>query len=68
MDPTTRWMLIAGGAAALVALVAYLADLLRMRRSDLDRVGFMPWTTIFFWSMMLAVLLLGGGGTIWLKG
>lgn len=37
-----------------------------MRRRNLDRVGFMPWTTIFFWTLLAAVLLLGLTGRAWL--
>ena len=59
MDRTALWMAVAGGVAALVALVAWVGDLRRMRRSQLDRVGFMPWTGLFFWSLMVAVVLLG---------
>jgi hypothetical protein len=61
MDHSTPWMLMAGGFAAAVAIVAWLGDHRRTRRSQLDRVGFMPWTDVFFWSTMLAVLLLGAG-------
>lgn len=60
MDRTALWMAVAGGVAALAALVAWVGDLRRMRRSQLDRVGFMPWTGLFFWSLMVAVVLLGG--------
>jgi hypothetical protein len=50
---------IAGSAAAVVAVVAWVADRRRAARVDLDRVGFMPWTGVFFLSLMAAVLLLG---------
>jgi hypothetical protein len=29
---------------------------------NFDKVGFMPWTDVFFWSVLAAVLLLGGAG------
>jgi uncharacterized membrane protein len=61
MDNSTAWMLIGGTLAAAIGVVAWLADRARTRRSQLDRVGFMPWTDVFFWSTMLAVLLLGAG-------
>ena len=61
MDHSAPWMLMAGGIAASVAIVAWIGDHRRARRSQLDRVGFMPWTDVFFWSTMLAVLLLGAG-------
>lgn len=61
MDWTRYWLLIVGGAAALLAIVAWIGDHRRSRRDDLDRVGFVPWTDVFFWSTMVAVLLLGLG-------
>jgi hypothetical protein len=48
-----------GALAALVAAVAWIGDRRRMKRRDLDRVGFMPWTSVFFFALMAAVLLLG---------
>jgi hypothetical protein len=54
-------MLGAGSCAAVLALVAWLADRARTRRVELDRVGLVPWTGVFFWATMVAVLLLGAG-------
>ncbi|MCJ2177934.1 hypothetical protein [Novosphingobium album (ex Hu et al. 2023)] len=68
MNDSTSLMMIAGVVAAIVALVAWLGDRRRMRRRDMDRVGFMPWTPIFFWSLLAAVLLLGLGGQSLLGG
>lgn len=68
MDDTTRIMAIVGALAAGVAALAWWQDRRRLRRSDLDRVGFMPWTSLFFWSLMLAVLLLGLSGRAWFGG
>lgn len=68
MKELTSPMMIAGGLAALVALAAWMGDRRRMRRRELDRVGFMPWTPIFFWSLLAAVLLLGLGGRALLGG
>jgi hypothetical protein len=31
-------------------------------------VGFMPWTTLFFWAAFVAVLLLAAGGKAWFGG
>jgi uncharacterized membrane protein len=59
MDRTAVWMAVAGAIAAAMALVAWVGDHRRMRRDRLDQVGFMPWTGIFFWSLMAAVVLLG---------
>jgi hypothetical protein len=58
--------LYAGLAAAALAVVAWFADRRRMRRSDPDAVGFMPWTTVFFWAFLAAVLLLALAGKVWL--
>jgi hypothetical protein len=60
--------LVAGLIAALVAVLAWLGDRRRMRRTDLDRVGLMPWQTLFFWAFMAAVLMLAIAGQDWLKG
>lgn len=68
MDDSTRFLAIAGGFAALIAITAWIGDRRRMRRRDLDRVGFMPWTTIFFWSLLAAAVLLGLSGRAWLGG
>jgi hypothetical protein len=58
--------LFAGLAAAALALLAWFADRRRMRRSDPDAVGFMPWTTVFFWAFLATVLLLGLAAKEWL--
>ena len=63
-----RFVLGLGGAAVAVALLAWWADRRRMRRSDPDAVGFIPWTGVFFWATFAAVLLLGFGVRGWLAG
>lgn len=62
MDNSVAWMLGGGAAATVLAIIAWFGDRSRAQRSELDSVGIMPWTDIFFWSTMLAVLLLGAGG------
>jgi len=52
-------MLSAGLAAVGIAAVAWLGDRRRMRRSDPDAVGFMPWAGLFFWALLVACILLG---------
>jgi hypothetical protein len=59
MDRTALWMAVGGALAATLAFVAWIGDHRRMRRTQLDQVGFMPWTDIFFWALMAAVVLLG---------
>lgn len=68
MNNGAAWMLAGGGAATTMAIVAWLGDRRRARRRRLDQVGFMPWTDVFFWSTMLAVLLLGAGAKALLAG
>ncbi|AOR76077.1 MULTISPECIES: hypothetical protein [Sphingomonadaceae] len=68
MDDSLHWMTICGSLAALVAVIAWLGDHRRHRRKNIERVGFMPWTPIFFFSLMVAVLLLGLSAREWLGG
>ncbi|WAC24349.1 hypothetical protein [Blastomonas sp. SL216] len=48
------WGQLALVMSALAGTAAF-ADAQRMRRSDFDRVGFMPWTGIAMISVMVAV-------------
>lgn len=66
MNDSTRVMAIAGGVAAVLAILAWVLERKRLHRRDLDRVGFMPWTAIFFWALMAAVLMLGLSARAWL--
>lgn len=66
MDNSAVWMGGAGAVAAVIAVLAWLADRVRSRRSRLDAVGFMPWTAVSFWSTLLALLLLGAAAKSWL--
>jgi hypothetical protein len=68
MDDLPLELLLAGGAAMLLAVIAWLADHRRMRRSNPDAVGFMPWTTLFLWGVFVGVLLLAAGGQLWFAG
>lgn len=60
------WFLLPALAAAALALLAWRADRRRMRRSDPDAVGWLPWRDVAFWSTFAAVLLLGGAIRGWL--
>lgn len=57
---------ICGASAAALASIAWAGDRRRMRRADLDKVGFMPWTPVFFFSMLGAIILLGLAARAWL--
>lgn len=63
-----HWMIAAGILFGLLAALAWHGDRRRMRRSDPDRVGLMPWTTLYFWSFLAACLLLAAAGKEWLAG
>ncbi|MBO9725017.1 MAG: hypothetical protein J7530_11630 [Novosphingobium sp.] len=68
MNDSDKIMAAVGSLAALVAVVAWIGDRRRMKRRDLDSVGFMPWTSVFFFALMAAVLLLGVVGKDLFKG
>lgn len=57
-----------GLCAALLAATARWADLKRLRRSDPDAVGFMPWTGIFFVALFVACVTLGIAARAWFAG
>ncbi len=57
-----------GAVAATLALAATLADRRRTRREDLDEVGFMPWTAIFFLGLFPACVTLGLAARLWFTG
>ena len=50
------WWLLPGIGAALVAVLAWAADRRRMRRSDPDAVGFMPWGTVFVLALFVILI------------
>lgn len=55
----TDWSALVGLPALVLAVVAWLGDRRRARRSDPDAVGFMPWTGLFFWASLIACVALG---------
>ena len=57
-----------GIAAALIAALAWWGDRRRVRRTDLDAVGWMPWTPVFFVSLLVAVVSLGLAAKAWVTG
>ena len=68
MEDVAMQFLAGGGIAAAIALIAWLADRRRMRRSDPDAVGFMPWTAVFFWAVLVALATLGLALRAWVAG
>ena len=57
-----------GLTAALIAALAWWGDRRRVRRSNLDAVGWMPWTPVFFVSLLVACVALGLAARAWLAG
>ena len=57
-----------GLAAALIAALAWWGDRRRVRRRDLDAVGWMPWTPVFFVALLVAVVSLGLAAKAWVAG
>lgn len=66
MDEPFIQIAAASFVAVLLALVAWLGDRRRMRRTRPDAVGFMPWTGLFVWAMLAACILLGLTARAWL--
>jgi hypothetical protein len=62
MDDVPLELLLLGGLALAIALIAWIGDRRRMRRSEPDAVGFMPWTSVFFWAVLAALVLLALAG------
>jgi hypothetical protein len=60
-------LLLPGLAMLLLAVLAWLGDRRRMRRSNPDAVGLMPWRDLAFWSAFAAVLLLATAAAGWLN-
>lgn len=61
-----EWLAVIGASAVMVAVIAWTGDRLRTRRKNLDAVGFMPWTGIFFCALVVACILLGLAAREWL--
>lgn len=54
-----------GAFALTIAMIAVWADRRRLRRTNLDAVGFMPWTVIYLVAFLTAVLLVGLAAREW---
>ena len=57
-----------GIVAATIAALAWWGDRRRIRRSNLDAVGWVPWTPVFFVALMVAVVSLGLAAKDWVAG
>lgn len=60
-----QFHLSAGAVALVVALVSVWAERRRLRRTNLDAVGFMPWTVIYLTTFLTAVVFLGLSAREW---
>ena len=67
MITMTELLAITGLSAAVIAAIAWTGDRRRIRRKNLDKVGFMPWTPIFFAALLVAVSLLGLAARAWFE-
>lgn len=63
-----QFLSLAGVSAVILAVIAWVGDVRRARRKDLDRVGFMPWTGIFFTALLAAVVLIALAVKQWMSG
>ena len=66
MEFETIALASSGALALILAIIAWAGDRRRMRRSDPDAVGFMPWRDVSFWSVLAAVILLGLAAREWI--
>ncbi|MFN4221323.1 MULTISPECIES: hypothetical protein [Novosphingobium] len=60
-----QFHLAAGSLALALAILAGWADRRRLRRTNLDAVGFMPWTVIYLVSFLAACVLIGLAAREW---
>lgn len=66
MELSLPILTIIGASCAAIAFAAWLGDRRRVRRHNLEQVGFMPWTGLFFLSLVAALILLGLAGREWI--
>ena len=68
LDRLSDYLAFWGLAAVVLAALAWTGDRRRHRRRNLDRVGIMPWTPIFFLALLAAIVLLGLAARDWIAG
>lgn len=51
-------VVLAGAGLVILSFFALAADRLRIRRKQLDKVGFMPWTGLFLLGLMAGAALI----------
>ncbi len=68
MNDIPEMLTLAGVSAVVLAAIAWIGDRRRMRRNNLDKVGLMPWTSLFFWALLAAIVLLGLAAQAWIGG
>ena len=60
-------MMLAGAVGAALVVLSYWADHRRLRRTVPDAVGWMPWTAIYFASLLVACVSLGIAARAWFR-
>lgn len=63
-----RWYLLPGLAALALAMLGWVGERRRKRRSDPDAVGLVNWMWVTFWASFAALVLLGAAFKGWLVG
>ena len=67
LGDASRWAVV-GTLAALLAGFSALADRRRLRRRNLDAVGFVPWTALFLAGLLVCCVAFGLAARAWLAG
>lgn len=66
MKDLAEMLTLGGVSAVVIAALAWNGDRRRQRRRNLDRVGLMPWTPVFFIALLAAIVLLSLAAQAWL--
>ncbi len=68
MDDFSSWLAMIAAAALALAGFAWWRDHRRRHRSEPDAVGPVPWTSVFFFAMLVGVVSLSTAVKLWLAG